>query len=415
MKRSAELASDVGDALTSSRARLAIEYDIWTFSDDGQVMFKLSSGANISDSLFAFDMDGCLIVPKDSKKAYSSTADDWNLFHHSAFTPSPVPGKLRAMHDEGKTLAIISNQGGVSGGHLSIKGLQSKVDSVISALGVPIHAVCAIGDKFSPYRKPLTGGWDLLARTCCLGLDLGKSHFVGDAAGRPEHGKRKKDFSDSDFKLALNVGVPFKTPEHFFLNSKEAIHCDLSVQRAAFFDINSLFLNPELSPTIFEEQDSPEIVIIVAPAACGKSNLSKKFSNHERVNQDTLKTLAKCKDIAMAHLKNGKSVVVDNTNISVETRKEWITLARLNSVSIRAVYLSVTKELCRHLRVFRMISPLTSDEEKRPIDDMVMHSMFKNMVPPAKNEGFVRIDGVEFVPQSFSHPEADRLFRQFLW
>jgi hypothetical protein len=102
MKRSAELSSNVDDAMTSSRARLAIEYDVWTFSDDGQVMFKLSSGANKSDSLFAFDMDGCLIVPKDPKKAYSSTADDWNLFHHSAFTPSPVPGKLRAMHDEGR-------------------------------------------------------------------------------------------------------------------------------------------------------------------------------------------------------------------------------------------------------------------------------------------------------------------------
>ena len=190
---------------------------------------------------------------------------------------------------------------------------------------------------------------------------------------------------------------------------------EISNNASHFFDINTLFLNPELNPKIFEEQDSPEIVIIVAPAACGKSHLSKKFSYHERVNQDTLKSLAKCKDVAAAHLKNGKSVVVDNTNVTIETRKEWITLARLHSVPIRAVYVSATKELCRHLRVFRMISPLTIDEEKRPIEDMVMHSMFKNMVPPTKTEGFVRIDGVEFVPQSFSHPEADKLFRLFLW
>lgn len=31
--------------------------------------------------------------------------------------------------------------------------------------------------------------------------------YVGDAAGRPAVGKRKKDFSDSDLKFALNAGA----------------------------------------------------------------------------------------------------------------------------------------------------------------------------------------------------------------
>jgi hypothetical protein len=37
--------------------------------------------------------------------------------------------------------------------------------------------------------------------------DLELSLFVGDAAGRV------KDFADSDRKWALNVGIPFHTPE----------------------------------------------------------------------------------------------------------------------------------------------------------------------------------------------------------
>jgi bifunctional polynucleotide phosphatase/kinase len=41
------------------------------------------------------------------------------------------------------------------------------------------------------------------------------SFFCGDAAGRKT--KTHKDFSDSDLKFALNVGVPFKTPEVLFL------------------------------------------------------------------------------------------------------------------------------------------------------------------------------------------------------
>ena len=49
-------------------------------------------------------------------------------------------------------------------------------------------------------------------------INLSESFYVGDAAGRV-NGK-KKDFSDSDLynliissKYAMNIGIPFKTPE----------------------------------------------------------------------------------------------------------------------------------------------------------------------------------------------------------
>ena len=50
--------------------------------------------------------------------------------------------------------------------------------------------------------------------------------YVGDAAGRPKEGPRKKDFSAGDLKLAINVGVPFQTPEQFFLGSNQRLHRD---------------------------------------------------------------------------------------------------------------------------------------------------------------------------------------------
>ena len=50
-------------------------------------------------------------------------------------------------------------------------------------------------------------------------IDKEQSFFCGDAAGRKT--KTHKDFSDTDLKFALNVGVPFKTPEVMFLGEKE--------------------------------------------------------------------------------------------------------------------------------------------------------------------------------------------------
>lgn len=47
----------------------------------------------------------------------------------------------------------------------------------------------------------------ILSNTKLPWLLLDESIYVGDAAGRPEHGTRKKDFSDSDLKFAVNLGV----------------------------------------------------------------------------------------------------------------------------------------------------------------------------------------------------------------
>lgn len=52
-------------------------------------------------------------------------------------------------------------------------------------------------------------------------VDLKKSFYCGDAAGRKDG--KKKDFSDSDLKFALNVGVKFLTPQNLFLGDKKTV------------------------------------------------------------------------------------------------------------------------------------------------------------------------------------------------
>lgn len=64
------------------------------------------------------------------------------------------------------------------------------------------------------FRKPEIGMWEELLKE--LGhygcqVDLQKSFFVGDAAGR------KNDFSNSDKMFAQGIGLKFFTPQQFFL------------------------------------------------------------------------------------------------------------------------------------------------------------------------------------------------------
>lgn len=92
----------------------------------------------------------------------------------------------------------------------------------MAAIGCPVDFVCAIDDD--EFRKPRRGMWDALLRLRGIeSVDLEGSVYVGDAAGRPSRGKRRKDFAASDLLLAANIGCAFRTPESFFLGSTEDI------------------------------------------------------------------------------------------------------------------------------------------------------------------------------------------------
>lgn len=82
------------------------------------------------------------------------------------------------------------------------------------------------------------------------------------------------------------------------------IHCDLPTPP---FSIASYDNNPELDPALFTElSGSPEIVLLVAPAASGKSTLAKQFVIHVRVNSDDMGNLEKCFQLATEMVVEGR-------------------------------------------------------------------------------------------------------------
>ena len=70
---------------------------------------------------------------------------------------------------------------------------------------------------------------------------------------------------------------------------------------------------------------------MVGPPASGKSTFSERYlvpHGYIRVNRDTLKTPAKCLAATKTAIKEGKNVVVDNTNPSDSARADYINEAK---------------------------------------------------------------------------------------
>ena len=221
--------------------------------------------------------------------------------------------------------------------------------------------------------------------------------YVGDAAGRDPFRRMEKgsnrppesDFSDSDLNFALNGGYAFQTPDQFFLNKTEAIHCQVRPKRMRLCDMPvPTPPNPDIFTSTVKGQR--EIVLLVAPPGTGKSTLARRFQGYTIVNQDTLKTLEKCKQRAQDALVSQRvSVVVDNTNMEQKTRQEWITLAQRLQVTIRAVQLqtpdlSHMKCLCTSLAEYRQFSPLTPPHDVRDIPSIVFNTYFPTKSTPTK-------------------------------
>lgn len=153
----------------------------------------------------AFDLDGTLTNTKSGAQ-FPRNADDWKFYNKK------VPQIIKKYHEDGYTIVIFSNQGGIKSklvGPMADK-TKARLQNVIGKLGVPAQAFMAtLEDDF---RKPGTGMWDFFCSNCNGDVqpDLKGSFFVGDAAGRPA------DFSDSDKKFAESIGIPFKVPEDVF-------------------------------------------------------------------------------------------------------------------------------------------------------------------------------------------------------
>ncbi len=349
-----------------SKVKSNIKVIEWEIKDN-YIIGRTHKGKLKGEKIAAFDLDHTLIRPSNGKK-FSDTDTDWEVNDKS------IKDKLEKLREEKYYLVIISNQKGISNGKVSIDTFKSKLDKIVNLFGLDFIILCSLEDDL--YRKPRTALWDEF-----VDGDIKSSFYCGDAAGF------ENDFSDSDLKFALNIGIEFKYVDEFISGKNKKSIAKYPVN---FNDIVNKKNNYSFSA------NQQEVIINVGLPGSGKSQFTKDYiinNGYIHINQDTLKTKAKCLKLFQASLEDGKSVVIDNVNINKDQRKVFLDIAKKYNVKCRCLHFTTPKEICVHNAYFR--NYITNGSVKS-IPNLVFNMMNKKFQEPELSEGFYTIDKIEF-------------------
>ena len=246
-------------------------------------------------------------------------------------------------------------------------------------------------------------------------VDAKTSKFIGDAAGRPATNSKKKDFSDSDYKLAINLGMSFETPEQFFLGQKEKLKLKLN------FDPNKYKTIDEYDLNKYSQFNSKSLFLFCGSPGSGKSSYYFKYfepHGYVRVNQDLLKSESKCLNLIKQTVQqnNNSCFVVDNTNPFKAKRQVYINLAKEYGLKIYCVFFNYEKSLVMHLNSRRKILEEIGNEMNQnfihssAVPVIPIHFWYKNLEKPSKTEGIEEIFELQFQAGPFKTELERKIF-----
>lgn len=397
----------------------------------------------IVPKIAAFDMDATLIKVK-SGKDFPIDEKDWEWLFPS------VPTKLQQLYKDGFEIVIFTNQNGIDIGkkrdHKLAKQLQMKIDALMDQSHVPITTYISC-DK-DRFRKPSRGMFDfMLDGIYTTMLKMGfteaqlkdmpelickSSFYCGDAcarggltAGDIKKGKigPQKDHSGADYGFAVNCfgyvqptdrqeqlkpGQKFYAPEELFegrLSHQAFAPTKGSTTPYDFMvsgdsNIDSIAAS-DLGKYLAKTKADSQLVLLVGLPASGKTTYAEnlmayltqiKSAPTTWVNRDVLKTPPKCLAAAQTGLASKTIVIVDNTNVDVASRKEYINLANKHGVAFHCVYFEPNVTISKHLNLVRTNYFLGERERLPGVAINMANSKFAPPTPTeAKFQTFVTV------------------------
>ncbi|CAH8667148.1 unnamed protein product [Dicrocoelium dendriticum] len=365
--------------LTSSTAKP--EVDCWRISSS--LLIYTHPDCIPSSKILALDMDGTIITTA-SGRTFPKDCNDWKYC-------LIMRKKLEEYHCKSYKLVIMSNQSGVTKGHQDVSSFQIKVENIVSKIGLPLQCFYSILPDRN--RKPLTGMWAELETGCNGGVPISKkdSLYCGDAAGRPAEGSRRKDHSCVDRLFALNLGLPFLTPEELWFGQNGTGNFSLPA-----FNPNTLLQHVQPELPLFTQPAKTELIVMVGYPASGKSYFCRTVLaplGYRIVSRDILGTWQKCVKSCSDSLSEGVSVVVDNTNLDVESRSRYIKVGREVNVPVRCFMMQTDVDHSRHNERFRYLT----DPAHPHVNQMAFNMLKSKYTPPALKEGFTELLSIPFI------------------
>uniref|UniRef100_A0A034W8B2 Bifunctional polynucleotide phosphatase/kinase n=1 Tax=Bactrocera dorsalis TaxID=27457 RepID=A0A034W8B2_BACDO len=379
----------------------------WESVGNGAMMVYTDDAIQASCKIAGYDIDGTIITTK-SGNVFPKHTDDWQILYPE------VPKKLKSLQQSGYKICFFTNQGGIGSGKIKLDDFKRKIKDILTKLGVPVQVFIAIEEGH--YRKPLIGMWQYLVDNKNEGvdIDLSKSFYVGDAAGRPESGsgknKRRKDHSLADRRFAANIDLSFYTPEEHFLGKPTEQWLKSDYKPSDIVNNKDI---PLMEPKNVDiPADNCEMIIMVGLPGSGKSYFCQEYleqHNYTIANADTVGGTQACLKICEKALGAGTSCVVDNTNVDVESRKKFITLAKKYNVPCRCFVMNVPVDQVRHNIKYRHLT----DSSHSKINEMVFNMMKKKYKNPTEDEGFTHIVKVNLKPK-FKSTTEEQLYKLYL-
>lgn len=330
--------------------------------------FSFEVNSKLNTLVAGFDMDNTIIKTK-SGKCFPIDKNDWTWLYDI------VPNILKDI-SKTHTVIIFTNQNGLAKGKTKLEDLKFKFNSIQKSLN--INMIFVVADQEDIFRKPCIGMWEYILEKG-LGKDLSKSFYVGDAAGRLKDEKYKKDFSDSDRKFALNIGIKFYTPEVFFLHNK-----DESQERK--FKLSGYQLNYKIgvkNPKLkLDNFKGKTMILITGYPGSGKSHLAKKLKkkyNYKLLSKDIFGS--KFKKELNKEINNNQNIIIEGLLYSDDKRKEYLDLANKNNYKKILINMKTDIDTSYHLNIYRHLK-----KESNKVSRIVYNVYNKNYQTPNEKD-----------------------------